>query len=132
MHVADSSEYQIARLCVELEAGLAQVATSVGARDLLDDLLEALRAGGDPSRLLDRLDEELRRGGVPGGLGLYEERSIEGYSYIRPYASGGAIEEVFTCPTRTCPRVEASFDDVAGTPRCAVHRMRMRRVRLNR
>ncbi|TDD19710.1 hypothetical protein [Nonomuraea diastatica] len=129
----DPLALRLARLCTELGDALEEVAAEVGAGEALERLLAALRNGAEPGRLrrlLDDLDESLQRGGIAGGVGSYQPRSPD--RYVGLPLSGGALEEVYACPTGDCARAEPILATGARPARCDIFHQNMRRVRLDR
>jgi hypothetical protein len=126
---------RMARLCIELDAGLEEVAEDAGAAELLTDIVAGMRSDADPHTLevsLERLDEALRVSGIPGGLGTYWSRSLRDYIEPRGLSGGQAVEELFVCPAGSCERAEPVRGRNPVPPRCPVYGRSLRQVRLDR
>lgn len=120
----------MARLCVRLGEPDGPLAASDDARAKTEQIVDAVRAGADETRLtalLDQLDGLLRQAGHAAGLGAY--RTSTGTS---PPSSGydplGGLDEhpmveVLVCPSeRRCRRQEIpELGARSAALRCQIH-----------
>ncbi|WP_066945149.1 hypothetical protein [Streptomyces lushanensis] len=111
----------LARLCEQLTA-IRTIADRREELPALEQVLNALRDGGDVAQLTAEADELLRRCGIARGLGDHRDGRPGALPRL---GAGHPVEEARVCPTGGCDRVVL---DPGGT--CEIFARPMRLVRL--
>jgi hypothetical protein len=124
---------RIARLCVRLTETDGPLARDGGPRAKADEIVAAMRAGADESRLgelLSQLDDALRAAGYAAGLGQYRTGAAESdLAFGRIHGlDEHPVEELLVCPgERQCRRAELpTWDLVRPDPLCTVYSRSLR------
>lgn len=95
---------------------LADLRAQLDDRAPLDRLVAAVRGGGDVARLLDELHEALVAGGDVRGVHGASGRSVR----LAGVTAAAPPETLYTCPHRRCARYAWPEPGASAPPTCAI------------
>ncbi|CAL9540676.1 MULTISPECIES: hypothetical protein [Streptomyces] len=116
----------LARVCTELE-DLRSLLGETGGDAVLDQLLTAVRSGGDVERELDELHHTLLRHG--DAMGAYGDGSRTAVPRPDVLPSAEPLDVVFLCPDGRCSRLWWPDDAREEPPACSLSGEALRWVR---